>query len=119
MTDDDIAPGGPADLVRRLYAAENARDWEGVAMVAHPDIRWTTWPSGRTVEGREDYVAALESMYRGRDTTLRVLAIAEDTTRATVFAELEIEGKRSVNVFHLVDGLVHQEREYLGEGYGG
>ncbi|GGP81858.1 nuclear transport factor 2 family protein [Saccharothrix coeruleofusca] len=115
----DIAPGGPTDLVRRLYVAENARDWAGAAMLVHPDIRSTTWPSGRTVIGVRDYLAALEEAYQGRDEPLRVLAIAEDTCKATVFAELEVAGKRSIDVFHLVDGLIHQERSYLCEGYGG
>ncbi|VDK57259.1 unnamed protein product [Cylicostephanus goldi] len=58
-------------------------------------------------------------MYQGRTETFTVLSISADTLTSTVHAELVIEGKVSVNVFEIHEGLIVSEREYLGAGYYG
>lgn len=43
----------PVELLRRCYAAFNARDLEGAVAVMHPDVSWPNGWEGGWVEGRE------------------------------------------------------------------
>lgn len=104
-------------VVTSFYAAENDRDWDTIRRYVAEDIVSRSYPSGDQVRGRDDYLAGMQAMYEGRSSTFEVHAISADPSTATVFAELSIESKWSVNVFELRDGQIFSEREYLGEGY--
>ena len=65
------------EIVRRLYAAMDARDVEAVAGLAHPDVEWV--PDSRVGSGP----------IRGRENVIRFF-----TERAEMFATVRTETER-------------------------
>lgn len=105
-------------LVIEFYCSENLRDWSGVRRRVSEEIVSATYPGGSEVAGRDDYVRAMIEMYDGRSSTFDILSIGCGCgENNVVFAEIIIEGKISINVFEVEDGLIRREREYLGKGY--
>lgn len=107
----------PSWVIERFFDAENRRAFDEILPLVHDSVVCQTWPGGTPVAGRAAFMSALQEMYRDRDATFSVVAMASDPERGVVFAEVEIEGKTSVDVFEVVDGKVVAEREYLGAGY--
>lgn len=105
------------DVVRRLLALENARDFDALEALVHPDVEWRSWPDGDHAEGRADFMRRFRAQYVDREARAEVTAIGADPGGERVLVEFVIEGKRSVCVFEIHDGLLLREREYLGEGY--
>lgn len=103
--------------VERFLAAENARDYDQLAELVAETIECVTWPGGDRVTGRDAFVEGMRDMYRGRESRFEVTASGADDAAGAVLVEFLIEGKRSVCVFEVRDGLITAEREYLGDGY--
>lgn len=122
MPDNGVMSNDAASLIETVlafYAAENARDWSSYEALVDPDIVYEEYPSGECGRGRDGFIAGVQEMYKGRDATMfTVRSIGADASRGVVHAELECEGRLSVNVFELRDGRIVAEREYLGRGYG-
>lgn len=105
------------EVVERFLAAENRRDFAAIAGLVARTVDCVTWPGGDRVTGRDEYVAGMQEMYTGREARFEVTALAADEDAGAVLAEFLIEGKRSVCVFEIRAGVIHSQREYLGEGY--
>lgn len=117
MPDNGVMSNDAASLIETVlafYAAENARDWSSYEALVDPDIVYEEYPSGECGRGRDGFIAGVQEMYKGRDATMfTVRSIGADASRGVVHAELECEGRLSVNVFELRDGRIVAEREYL------
>ncbi len=102
--------------LRRLFDAENARDWESVAEVLHPEVEWTLVGDDgpRVVRGRAAYVEALATAYAGSDRSFRCVESTRSRDGARVVTMLlDSEGARSMDVFELAGGRVRREWEFL------
>jgi ketosteroid isomerase-like protein len=118
MTEENV------ELVRRLYRAMNARDVDGVAALAHPDVEWI--PDRRVgegpVRGLENVIAffvdraemfdeAVMEVERLFDADGKVVAFLRVAGRGQASGvEVEI---RIAHLWSVRDGLVVR-----GEGYG-
>ena len=59
----------------------------------------------------------LEKFYSTKNSMFKVISIAIDEERDTVIAELEMDGKRSVDIFEFQQGKIFREREYYDDLY--
>ena len=103
------------ETLRRLFAAENTRDWDAIAQLLHPRVTWLV-VGDRTslIEGRDDYVARLEAAYADRPTACFEVVRWRDSGRGRVLCELvDEEGAMSVEVFDVENCLVVREWEFL------
>lgn len=108
-----------ADKLLNFFAAENTRDWETYSLFLHPDVEWTCFgtPERNVVSGREDYITAMRQAYGDSSATFTVEHLVADEEAGVIVAELEIQGRRSVDIFELRDGLIYREREYFDDIY--
>lgn len=110
-------PGdGPERLLKRFFAAENARDWAACGGLLHPGAEWTLVDDGaeRRIIGREDYLAAIAAAYDGTGTVFSCLDMTVDRERGRVATLLvNDDGERSLDVFDVEGGLIRREWEFL------
>jgi ketosteroid isomerase-like protein len=105
------------EILRRCYAAFNARDLEGALATMHPEVHWPNGWEGGWVEGREGVRrywerqwAAIDPSAEPRDfrlepdgrITVTVHQIVRDLT-GKVLADEMVE-----HVYQVQDGLVRQ-----------
>ncbi|MEO5608785.1 MAG: DUF429 domain-containing protein [Ornithinibacter sp.] len=102
--------------LRRLFDAENAREWAVCADLLHPDVTWTRAGDGdpEQVQGRTSYLARLAAAYVGSRRQFQCIEVTRSQDgRRIVTVLLDSEGRRSVDVFEIEDGLVRREWEFL------
>lgn len=101
--------------LRRLFAAENGRDWAAFATLLDPDVVWHLHGDrSETVEGREAYLRRIETAYRGRPAASFTVERYRSSGWGRVLVELvDTRGEVSVEVFLLRDGLVLEEHEFF------
>ncbi|MEO7421148.1 MAG: DUF429 domain-containing protein [Ornithinibacter sp.] len=102
--------------LRRLFEAENARDWAICADLIHPDVMWTLAGDGdpQLVQGRAAYLARLAAAYLGSQRQFQCIEVTRSQDgRRIVTVLLDTEGRRSVDVFEIEDGVVRREWEFL------
>jgi ketosteroid isomerase-like protein len=99
----------------KFFEAENRRDWETYEGFLSPDVEWVCYdrPHRTVIKGRTNYLVAMKNAYKGRDSTFRIINLAVDEQSEIAMAELEIDGRRSVDIFEFKDGFIHREREYF------
>lgn len=108
---------GSRSILEDFFDAENRRDWEAYAGCLDPQVEWTV--GGRTVRGRDAYVAAIRAAYeRAGAVSFRLHQVLESEDKRVVATLLvDSTGARSLDVFELADGLVRREWEFeLGPG---
>ena len=77
----------------------------------------TYGPEREVARGREEFFGDVVEMCARREATFTVEDLADDEEHGVVFVELTMEGLCSINIFHVEEGLVNCEREYLEDGY--
>ncbi len=99
----------------KFFEAENRRDWETYEGFLSPDVEWVCYDRlHRTViKGKSNYLVAMKKAYKGRNSIFRIINLAIDEQSQIAMAELEIEGRRSVDIFEFKDGFICREREYF------
>ena len=103
------------DVIRRLFIAENARDWDTLAGLLDPDVTWQLIADETTViKGRDKYFARLKAAYEARPSAQFEVVNWRDTGRGRILCELMDDlGEASVEVFDVRDGLVIREWEFV------
>ncbi len=95
--------------------AENRRDWERYEGFLSKDVEWVCYdrPHRSVIKGRANYLVAMKKAYKGRDSTFKIINLVVDEESQVAIAELEMEERRSVDVFEFKNGLIYREREYF------
>ncbi|MBY8878845.1 nuclear transport factor 2 family protein [Actinacidiphila acidipaludis] len=105
-----------AEVVRRLWARMQARDWDGVGEVLAPDLV-VEWPvSGERIVGRENYLRINAEYPEGW--SIRVLRVVAEGNEVVSEVEVphETMGVHRVASFWTVrDGRIAAGREYWSE----
>ena len=105
------------EILRRCYAAFNARDLEGALATMHPDVHWPNGWEGGWVEGREGVRQYWERQWAAIDPSVEPKAFrAEADGRITVsvhqvvrdlagkvLADQEVE-----HIYQLEDGCIRR-----------
>jgi len=102
-------------VLQQLFDAENNRDWVAVGDLLHPDVRWTIVGAEgeRVVEGKDSYLEALATAYEGSETRFRCVEVTRSGDGArTVTMLVDDDGRRSLDVFEVEEGLVRREWEF-------
>ena len=99
----------------KFFEAENRRDWKTYEGFLSPDVEWICYdrPHRSVIRGRSNYLVAMKKAYQDRDSTFKIINLLVDEESKVAIAELEMGGRRSVDVFEFKDGLIHREREYF------
>lgn len=104
------------EVVTAFLQAENRRDWGLYRSLLADDIEWT--PMGdqpRVVRGAEKYMLTIRSFYEKEpQASFQIVQLVVDEEEGIAFAELDMGGRRSVDVFAVRDGRIALEREYFG-----
>ncbi|MBT2486168.1 MULTISPECIES: nuclear transport factor 2 family protein [unclassified Microbacterium] len=101
-------------VLHRLFAAENDRDWETLTALLDPAVTWFLVSGATTViRGRDDYVSRLQAAYEGRPAArFRVERFRETGHGRTMCELVDDVGRVSVEVFDVRDGLLVTEWEF-------
>lgn len=110
------------EIVKRILEflhAENQRDWLNYEKFLSHNVQWTFFSieGTRVVNGRENYVNTMKRIYENLDSTFNIISLLSNDELGIVMAELEMDNRRSVDVFELRDGLILREREYYDGVY--
>jgi len=102
-----------------FFQAENKRDWKSYRKFLAPDVEWVSFepPKRRVVRGREQYLSEMKHTYEGRNSTFRVEMLLADEEHEFAVAELSFEGRCSVDIFELENGMIQREREYFDDTF--
>ena len=103
----------PADVVRDLWEAMQARDWAGAAGLVDEDVV-VEWPASRErITGRENYVAVNHEYPEGWQ--IRVLRVIGDGDQAASEVEVAHETLgvfRAASFWTVSEGRVTRGTEY-------
>jgi len=115
----EASPGSVRELLLRFFQAENERDWDTYGACLALDVEWVCYgaPERSVVRGREAYLAAMQRAYTGWKSTFDIDRLVVDEEQGLAYAELVIDGRRSVDAFEVTDGLIAREREYFDDEY--
>lgn len=104
------------DVVTAFLQAENRRDWPAYRSFLADDVEWTLMGSGRrVVRGINEYMATIRAFYeQNPDATFTVERLVVDEPTGIAFAELDMAGRKSIDVFEIRAGRIAVEREYFG-----
>jgi ketosteroid isomerase-like protein len=105
-----------AEAVRRLWERMEARDWDAVAMLLHPDVV-VDWPAtGERMRGRDSYLAVQRNYPEGW--RIEVLRVVDGGDEVASEVRVEHEGKRfyAASFFELKDGVVVRAVEHWSDG---
>lgn len=104
------------DVVTRFLEAENRRDWTAYRSFLADDVAWTLMGSGRrVVRGINEYMATIRAFYeQNPDATFTIERLVVDEPTGVAFAELDMAGRKSIDVFETRAGRIAVEREYFG-----
>ncbi|MGB3186171.1 MAG: nuclear transport factor 2 family protein [Ornithinimicrobium sp.] len=103
------------EVLDRLFAAENDRDWRTLETLLHPQIEWTlVGPITTIIRGREAYLKRLKEAYDNTPDAHFELQRSQSNGAGLVVTELlDNRGDVSVDVFDVRDGQVVREWEFL------
>ena len=107
------------ETIEAFFHAENRRDWSTYEALVDPEVEAVSFgPPGReSVRGRVQFVEEVKRAYGDRPSTFTVVHLLTDERQNLAIAEIEIEGRRSVDVFELRHGRIWREREYFDDAY--
>lgn len=108
--------GSVREVVTTFLEAENRRDWKLYRSLLADDVEWTLMrPSPQIVSGVDDYMSTIRSFYEEHPrASFYVVELVVDEEGGVAFAELDMAGRRSVDVFVVRAGRITVEREYFG-----
>lgn len=108
--------GSVRELVTAFLQAENHRDWDVYRSLLADNVEWTLMgPQPRVVSGAEEYMSTIRSFYeKDLQASFEIVELVVDEEKGLAFAELDMAGRRSVNVFMVRGGRIALEREYFG-----
>ena len=106
-------------LLLKFFDAEISRDWDAFGKYLSADVEWTIFgpPRRRVIKGRTEYLEAMKKFYSTNKSKFYIISIALNRDRGIVMAELEMDSRRSVDIFEFNDGLIYKEREYYDDHY--
>lgn len=101
-------------LILEFFRAENERDWTKYQNYLSNQVEWTlfTVDGFIVVKGKDDYIRTMKRIYENLDSTFEIISLLSDDERGLVMAELEMDSRRSVDVFEFSGRLISREREY-------
>ena len=104
-------------LVERFFAALNARDWDGLAGVLHPEVVYEVPQTRERVCGRLGYVD-FNRTFPG-NWSLEVTRIVADERGAAAEAGFLVDGEAALNLafFEFRDGLIARVTDFWPEPY--
>ncbi len=104
-------------LLLKFFDAEISRDWDAFRKYLSADVEWTIFgpPRRRVIKGRTEYLEAMKKFYSTNKSKFYIISIAVNRDRGIVTAELEMDSRRSVDIFEFKDGLIYKEREYYDD----
>lgn len=119
MTDESVwrpLDSSVREVVTAFLRAENERDWDRYRSLLADDVEWTLMrPSPRVVHGAEEYMSTIQSFYeKDPKASFQIVQVVVDEEQGVAFAELDMAGRRSVDVFAVRGGRIALEREYFG-----
>lgn len=105
----------PDETLRRLFVAENNRDWMTLAGLLDPEVSWQLVSDATTViKGRDEYVARPRAVYEARPAARFEVVRERANGRGRVLCELIDDlGVTSIEVFDIRNGLVFREWEFV------
>ena len=82
-------------------------------------MEWTIFgPPGRSIiKGKTQYLETMKKYYGSHDSKFDIISIAVNKDKGIAMAELEMDSRRSVDIFEFKDGLIIREREYYDDSY--
>lgn len=106
-------------LLLKFFDAETSRDWDTYGKYICDDIEWIIFgpPGRRVIKGKADYLGTMKRFYSTNKSKFYIISIAVNRERGIVMAELEMDSRRSVDIFEFRDGLIYREREYYDDRY--
>lgn len=106
-----MQPADATDVVDRLFAAENRRDWEVFRALLHPQVEWTIiGPTDAVIRGRDAYMQRIEAVYAAAPAARFTVRRSLNNFAGLVVTELmDNAGDISVDVFYVRDGVVVRE----------
>lgn len=106
-------------IIYEFFQSENQRDWENYERFLSDEVQWIIFSTegNRIVKGKQDYLKTIQRIYENLSSTFQILTILSNEELGIVMAELEMEDRRSVDVFEIKDGLIIREREYYDSAY--
>ncbi len=106
-------------IIYEFFQSENQRDWENYERFLSDEVQWIIFSTegNRIVKGKQDYLKTIQRIYENLSSTFQILTILSNEELGIVMAELEMENRRSVDVFEIKDGLIIREREYYDSAY--
>jgi ketosteroid isomerase-like protein len=104
------------DLLRRAYAAFNARDLDAALALMHPDVDWPNAIEGGRVVGRPDVRAYWERQFETIDPHVEPESFAEEGGRIAVGVHQVVRtpdgellaDQRVRHVYTVRDGLIER-----------
>ena len=106
-------------IILEFLEAENERCWQNYEKFLSENVQWTFFSTEgtRIVKGKKNYVETMKKIYEKVSSTFDIISILSDDELGIVMAELEMDNRRSVDVFELQNGLILREREYYDGVY--
>ena len=106
--------GVSEELLRRAYAAFNARDLDAALALMHPEVDWPNAIEGGRVHGRRDVRAYWEGQFQTTDPHVEPESIVEENGRLVVAVHQVVrtlDGERLADqrvrhVYTLREGLI-------------
>jgi hypothetical protein len=90
-------------LVASFAARLDARDWEGLTALLHPELLYEMPQSGERIRGRDRYVA-FNAEYPGSWNVVPQLILADDTDGCLLFRWVTADGDDPAIAFFRFDG---------------
>lgn len=103
------------EILVRLFAAENERDWAAFRALLHPQVEWTlVGATTTTIRGRDAYMRRIEDAYASAPGAwFSVHRWLHNEAGLIVTELIDNEGNVSIDVFDVRDGRVLREWEFL------
>jgi len=105
-------------ILAKFFEAENRRDWKEYEKYLSDDVEWTFFtPEGRRiVKGKKDYLETMKRIYERNKSKFIIISMTSND-KGIAIAELEMDSKRSVDVFEFRNGHIFREIEYYDDTY--
>ena len=104
-------------LLIDFFEAENSRNWKRYEGYLSDDVEWTVFgpPGRRVIKGKTQYLETMKKYYSSHGSKFDIIYIAMNKDKGIAMAELEMDSRRSVDIFEFRDGLIFREREYYDD----
>jgi hypothetical protein len=105
-------------ILTKFFEAKNRREWTEYMKYLSEEGEWTFFTSKgrRIVKGKKNYIETMKKIYEYNKSRFTVISITSND-KEMVMAELEMEGRRALDVFEFRNGLIYSEREYYDDNY--